>query len=157
MTKHEELDRTIVCNGSVKSQFGESYDCIASDLKHKYQRAQDAFALKGLSISELYIKRRVRIAFEFGSKSIVNPNSAKLIAVFGYNRNVFKTVSSRRPGGIDNFKPFDSQDLVGGDQGVMLIGDIELVDAVKTIPSALEGLYHVNNKSNNGITRGAHL
>lgn len=134
------------------SEFGESFDRVASELRESFDRVQDTLVFKRLSLCEAYIEGRARIAVEFCAHPVREANGSRLIAVWKSERNFPEATASRFAPRVQEIEAFDLHDRISSDENVMLVGDVEPVEGVEIIPSVLEGLYRVEDEVLNGLT-----
>ncbi|MDZ4111078.1 MAG: hypothetical protein U1E18_15960 [Brevundimonas sp.] len=115
------------------------------------KRFENALVLEGLSFREAYVEGRMWIALEFGAKAGAEPEGGRFIAV-GHNKGKAADAAARRLSiGADDVQPVDCHCSVGADEEVVLVGDVEPIDAVQLTPFFLEGLYDIENVVEGGL------
>lgn len=131
MTKNE-LDCIFEDAEGFDSRFLQGADCF-----------EDALALKGLSISESYIKGALWVAMKF-SPAVSGVNEASIVALVN-NVDTVNPASCFRPGRVQEVELVNPHDVLRRDEDLMLIGDVELMQAIKIKAPGFIGLYLVDD------------
>lgn len=129
-------------------QFSERFYRVASDLRQSLQSTNDALTLKGLSISEAYVKNLVRIVMEFTPCAPIQSDKSSWYAVWD-NQCQIAHAAARGAVFSHVIEPLDIHVSIGADKDAMLVSNVECMDTVKFAPPVLKGLYHVQNNFNN--------
>ena len=134
----------------------DKLDCVLNDaesLNGSFLQSadgfEDALALKGLAISESYIKGALWIAMKFSPTSL-KLNEAPIVALVN-NIDTVNPASCFRAGRVQEVELVNSHDMLRRDENLMLVSDVELVQAIETQAPGIVGLYVVDDSADNFV------
>lgn len=119
------------------SEARQKYDRIGHEALKSLERVQNTLTLKGCAFCEAYVEGRLRIVLEYGPKSGREPNGAKRHVVLRHEREVPPSSASRSVF-ADDLKLTNACFDLGRDEDVVLVSDVEAMNAIKIVPSVLE-------------------
>lgn len=153
MTKHPD-DATAQSDRPALLKSKEArkrYDSAVHEYREALERGKDALAFKSVDFTKSYVEGRLSIFLRYKPVASIDHNGREVLVVWAHDGEAGNREAGARSAAVDDGHFSAIDDGPTRDEQMVLVGDVESVDAVEFASVLLEGFYLVQNKGDRVI------